>query len=102
MKARVLVIDDELDMLDNCRRLLSRAGNDVRTLSDPTTVPSTMAEFRPDVILLDLRMPQADGLTVLAAALAFDSVVPVVIMTAALASAISAASATSGPRTLTA
>ncbi len=82
MRAKVLVVDDELDMLDNCRRLLARAGHEARTLADPTTVPATMAEFGPDVILLDLRMPQADGLTVLAAALAIDPAVPVVIMTA--------------------
>ncbi|MGE0439618.1 MAG: sigma-54-dependent transcriptional regulator [Gemmatimonadales bacterium] len=81
-RGKVLVVDDELDMLDNCRRLLSRAGFDTRTLDDPTGLPGMLQEFGPEVLLLDLRMPQVDGLTALAAALAADGTLPVIIMTA--------------------
>ena len=34
-KGRLLIVDDEPDMLENCRRLLGRAGYDCLTTSDP-------------------------------------------------------------------
>ncbi len=89
---RVLVIDDEPDMLENCRRMLRRSGLDVRTLQDATKVREVTTEFAPDVLLLDLRMPEVDGMQVMATALADDPLLPVVIMTgyATVASAVSA------------
>jgi len=79
---RVLVVDDEPDMLENCRRLLERAGFAVRVLSEPTAVRQVLEEFRPEIALVDLRMPGADGMTVLAVVLAEDPSIPVVMMTA--------------------
>ncbi len=89
---RVLVVDDEPDMLDNCRRLLSRQGYTARTLQDPTLVQQMLHEDPPHVILLDLKMPQVDGMTVLATVLAHDATLPVIIMTAfgSVASAVGA------------
>ncbi len=81
-RASVLVIDDEPDMLENCRRLLSHAGFVPHTLNDPTQLHDALAASSPDVLLLDLRMPEVDGMTVLAAALAVDPMLPVIIMTA--------------------
>jgi len=90
--ARVLIVDDEPDMLENCERLLGAAGCGTRTLADPTQVRSVLHDFAPDVLLLDLRMPGADGMSVLAAALADDPHLPVVMMTAyaSVASAVAA------------
>ena len=81
-QVKVLVIDDEPDMLENCQRLLERAGYAVRTLERPTAVRQVLEEFRPDITLVDLRMPGADGITVLAVLLAEDPAMPVIIMTA--------------------
>jgi len=91
-RVRVLVIDDEPDMLENCQRLLERAGYAVRTLAQPTAVRQVLGEFRPDIALVDLRMPGADGITVLAVLLAEDPAMPVIIMTAfgSVASAVQA------------
>ncbi|MBI2616104.1 MAG: response regulator, partial [Gemmatimonadetes bacterium] len=69
-------------MLENCERLLGLEGYSCHTLSDPTRFRAALAEAHPDVLLLDLRMPGADGLTVLAAALADDPALPVIMMTA--------------------
>jgi len=80
--ARVLIVDDEPAMLENCERLLALEGYSCHTLSDPTRFRAVLAEAHPDVLLLDLRMPGADGLTVLAAALADDPALPVIMMTA--------------------
>jgi DNA-binding NtrC family response regulator len=78
---RVLIIDDEPDMLENCRRLLERAGYRCNELADPLRAREHVRDTKPDALLLDLRMPGADGITVLAAVLADDPTLPVIIMT---------------------
>jgi DNA-binding NtrC family response regulator len=80
--AKILIVDDEPAMLENCRRLLSRDGHRCRTLADPSRVRDVLSEMQPDVMLLDLRMPGVDGMTVLTVALAEDSGLPVIMMTA--------------------
>ncbi len=81
-KARILVVDDEPAMLENCTRLLSRGGYACRTLEDPSRFREVLTAVRPDVVLVDLRMPDIDGMTILTEALAEDRALPVVIMTA--------------------
>jgi DNA-binding NtrC family response regulator len=79
-------------MLENCERLLSREGYVCATLADPLRFRQVAAEFDPDVIITDLRMPGADGLTILAASVADDRTRPVILMTAfaTVASAVAA------------
>ena len=79
---RVLVVDDEQAMLENCERILTRAGYTVRTLANPAPLPTVVDEFQPDVVLLDLRLPGIDGMAALAVILADDQQLPVIIMTA--------------------
>ena len=81
-KARILVVDDELAMLENCERLLTRGGYACTTLAQPIRFREVMAVVHPDVVILDLRMPEVDGMTILTVALADDSAMPVIIMTA--------------------
>jgi DNA-binding NtrC family response regulator len=80
--ARILVLDDEPDMLENCRRLLTAEGYDCRTLQDPLRFRDVLRETQPDLLLLDMCMPAADGMTVLAAALADGPSLPVIVITA--------------------
>jgi DNA-binding NtrC family response regulator len=80
--ARVLIVDDEMAMLENCCRLLSREGYVCDTLSQPVDFRDRLAVTQPDVVLLDLRMPEIDGMTLLTVALADDPTLPVIIMTA--------------------
>jgi two-component system response regulator AtoC len=91
-RARVLVIDNEQAMLENCERLLARDGYACTTLADPMRFRQVAAELQPDVVLTDLRMPGADGMTILAASVADDPARPVILMTAfaTVASAVSA------------
>jgi DNA-binding NtrC family response regulator len=81
-RARILIVDDEPAMLENCRRLLTADGYACHVLSDPLRFRDALPEVRPDLLLLDLRMPGADGMTVLAAALADAPTLPVIVMTA--------------------
>lgn len=60
--ARVLVVDDDPAILRVVRRSLVAAGYDVETLERGRDVLDRSTTFGPDVILLDLVLPDADGI----------------------------------------
>lgn len=80
--ARVLILDDEPAMLQNCVRILSAEGYVCEGLAEAKRFRDVAASFAPDVILTDLRMPGADGMTILAVSRADDVTRPVILMTA--------------------
>jgi len=82
MGGKILIVDDEVDALDNCRRILSRLGHDCLTESDPIRAVQRIQIDRPDLVFTDLRMPGLDGIEVLAAAKRIDPSIEVVLMTA--------------------
>jgi excisionase family DNA binding protein len=65
-RSRVLVVDDELSIRDIFAESLSQRANpyDVMTAADGFEAGRLVATFRPDVVLLDLRMPGLDGFQV--------------------------------------
>jgi DNA-binding response OmpR family regulator len=62
---RVLVVDDEPDVLLLCRLILEADGHEVRTAGDVPTGLAARRQARPDVVLLDFVMPGTDGLEML-------------------------------------
>ena len=58
---RVLVVDDNTDAADSIAILLGEAGHDVRVTYSAKSVLQTAVEFRPDVVLLDIGLPEMDG-----------------------------------------
>ncbi|MFF7707726.1 diguanylate cyclase [Pseudomonas sp. NPDC007930] len=58
---RVLVIDDSIAQAMHTERMLANAGIDARALSDPMQALAMLAEFQPDLLVLDLYMPQCSG-----------------------------------------
>jgi putative two-component system response regulator len=67
-RGRILVIDDEPANVALLQRILERAGyTEVKGISDSRQALALMDEFRPDLVLLDLRMPHLDGFGVLEA-----------------------------------
>lgn len=79
---KVLILDDEPEALENCRRILSRLHYDCLTESDPCRALDVLKRERPGLVLTDLRMPGLDGIEVLNAAKRLDPDVQVVLMTA--------------------
>lgn len=79
---RVLVIDDEVDMLENCARLLTRFGYEAMTEAESGKATTLYERERPDLVLTDLRMPGHDGLGVLQAIRAIDPEATVILITA--------------------
>jgi CheY-like chemotaxis protein len=82
---RVLVVDDEPQITGMLKLCLERLGPyTVQTENDSTKVMTTAREFCPDVIILDIMMPEPDG-SELAAFLQEDAQlkqVPVIFLTA--------------------
>ena len=58
---RVLVVDDNADAADSLAMLLQVRGEEVRVAYDGEEALAAEAEFRPDVILLDIGMPKLSG-----------------------------------------
>lgn len=64
---RVVIVDDEALIRSGFKLILSAAQDiDVVATCDGRNAVQTIAELRPDVVLLDVRMPGKDGLSVLA------------------------------------
>lgn len=68
---RVMVIDDDPELLERYSLILEGGGFEVRRVSSPATVLSALSEFRPDIILMDVQMGNFNG-TTLARMLRFD------------------------------
>jgi PAS domain S-box-containing protein len=58
---RVLVVDDNVDAASMLELLLRSLGHDTRVVYDGNTALQVAAEFRPDIVLLDIGMPGLDG-----------------------------------------
>lgn len=58
---RVLVADDNTDSAGSMAMILRILGHDARTAHDGLEVVAVATAFRPDVILLDIGMPELDG-----------------------------------------
>jgi len=79
---RVVIVDDELDMVENCTRILRRAGYRCSGATDPHQGLALVEDERPDVLLTDLKMPSMDGMELLRRAHGHDPALPVIVITA--------------------
>src|SRR5438309_8854458 len=81
LKARVLVVDDDVSTREVFAELLERWGYDVEQTSDGHDALKLTAERRPDVIISDLVMPKLDGLALTRALREESPDTPVIIIT---------------------
>jgi cyclic di-GMP phosphodiesterase len=65
MTQRVLIVDDNPDDIEMLERFLADMGVSIRGVSDPATAEDAFKQFGPDIVLLDLHMPNVDGLEIL-------------------------------------
>ncbi len=79
---RVLVVDDEPTLSELVGLALRYEGWQVRTAPDGATAISAAREFRPDLVVLDIMLPDMDGLKVLRRLRANVDRVPVLFLTA--------------------
>ena len=79
---RVLVVDDESTLTELLSMALRYEGWDVRGAGDGQAAVSTARSFQPDVVVLDIMLPDMDGLAVLRQLRSHVSDVPVLFLTA--------------------
>ncbi len=85
MSNRILIVDDELANIELLQAYLLDLADETRGVTDSKAAEQAFAEFEPDIVLLDLHMPDPDGLEVLRRLRsARDSLgyLPVVVLTA--------------------
>ena len=58
---RILIVDDDADHVETLALLLSTSGHRVARATNPLYAMTLATEFNPELVLLDLRMPQMDG-----------------------------------------
>ena len=78
---RILIVDDEPDMLENCSRILSRQGYSCVTAENGRAALALLEHEHPDLLLTDLKMPEVDGMALLRQIHEMDPALPVIVIT---------------------
>jgi two-component system NtrC family sensor kinase len=79
--ARILVVDDELGPRESLRMLL-KPTYQIQTADSGRTALAQIPAYRPDIVILDIKMPELDGLEVLRRIKRIDHSIEVVMITA--------------------
>jgi DNA-binding NtrC family response regulator len=82
MKTSVLVVDDELLIRKSLGKVLRARGYAVEVASTGAEGLEKVGEVRPQVMILDMRLPDTDGLSVLKRARQLDPLLQIIIITA--------------------
>jgi two-component system chemotaxis response regulator CheB len=64
-RGRLLAVDDSADSADLVARVAVKCGYDAQAISDPKSVRALVVSWKPEVLTLDLCMPEADGIDLL-------------------------------------
>jgi len=61
-RKKILVVEDEKVLNSAYQTILEKTGYDVRVAYDGNEALAVLKEYQPDIILLDLKMPNLDGI----------------------------------------
>ncbi|MGA2090585.1 MAG: response regulator [Endomicrobiales bacterium] len=81
-KMRILVIDDDPDVLDFLKTFFTSLNHEVVTHNNAQDGLKALVSIVPDLVLLDIMLPQKNGLELLKEIKELDSKVPVAMITA--------------------
>jgi DNA-binding response OmpR family regulator len=81
MTSKVLVVDDEDHIVELARIYLTRAGYEVEGVGDGSEALARFAQLKPDLVVLDIMLPGADGLEI-CKEIRKQSQVPIIMLTA--------------------
>lgn len=79
---RILVVEDESHLAEGLKLNLTLEGYEVRIASDGSSALRKWKEWQPDLIVLDIMLPQIDGLSVLRSIRLEDERIPILILSA--------------------
>ena len=60
-KKTILLVDDDVDLLENTAYLIKSMGHDVVTAEDGQEAVLKYKEIKPDLTIMDVKMPKMDG-----------------------------------------
>jgi two-component system chemotaxis response regulator CheY len=80
--AKVLIVDDAEFLRLRLTKMLDAGGYEVFQAENGLKAVATYKDIRPDVVLMDITMPEMDGLTALKEIVGFDTQARVVMLTA--------------------
>ena len=78
---KILVVDDEPEVRQLMEHFLTERGYDVRIAENGRLAMVTLDTFTPDVVLLDMHMPEMDGLETLRRLVVRSPSLPVIMIT---------------------
>lgn len=78
---KVLIVDDDVNILEVLKMYLGNSGYDIRSCSDGREVQEIFPDYKPNLVILDIMMPILDGTEILKW-IRRDSSVPVIMLTA--------------------
>ena len=79
---KILIVDDDKDMRDILSSLISSEGYETITAGDGRKALKEISAHSPDLVLLDIRLPEMDGMKVLEEIKKIDKNLPVIMLTA--------------------
>lgn len=79
---RILVVDDEKEVCSFLQEFLTKKNYEVLTATDAVSALQAAKETRPHLILVDIRMPEKDGITLLKEIKEIDREIGVIMVTA--------------------
>lgn len=82
MKGKILIVDDQKGVRRLLEELFKKEGWDVKVASDGQEAINKVEEGLPDIILMDVKMPNMNGLEASQIILQAHSRVPIIMMTA--------------------
>jgi DNA-binding NtrC family response regulator len=80
-QTKILVVDDEVEFASALAERLNLRNYDTKTASNALEALSSIHKDRPDVVLLDLRIPGMDGIEILRTIKQYDPAIEVIMLT---------------------
>ncbi|MFO8010924.1 MAG: response regulator [Dehalococcoidia bacterium] len=80
--AKLIVVDDDLEFASSAGDIFGEEGHEAIILDDPAKALDLMRERRPDLVLMDIKMPGMDGVTAYSHMKSLYPDLPVILVTA--------------------
>lgn len=81
-KKTILLVDDDIDLLENTAYMIKSIGYDVVTAEDGQEAVLKYKEIKPDLTLMDVKMPKMDGFDAFFKIKQFDANAKIILITA--------------------
>lgn len=78
---KILVVDDDLDFLESLQLIIFEQGHQVHAVSNGHDAVELYKKFKPNMVFLDIKMPEIDGYDTFARIKKYDRNAHVILMT---------------------